>query len=74
MAVGCGLFGSGSGMHDRPGQVPGVVAGCGMWSSAPCVFPVALIFSKKLRVLIRVMKIIKNYVLNYVLKYVFYNT
>ena len=41
VAVGCGLFGIGNEMHDRPGQVPGVVAGCGMWSSDPCVFPVA---------------------------------
>ena len=41
VAVGCGWFGNGSEMHGRPGQVPGVVAGCGMWSSALCVFPVA---------------------------------
>ena len=41
VAVGCGPFGSGSGMRDRPGQVPDVVAGCGMWSSVPRVFPVA---------------------------------
>ena len=35
-----GLFGTGYGMFGRPGQVPGAVAGYGMWSSAPCVFPV----------------------------------
>ena len=41
VAVDCGPFESGSGMRGRPGQVPDVVAGCGMFSSVPCVFPVA---------------------------------
>ena len=41
VAVGCGLFGSESGMLDRPGQVPDVVASCGMLSSVPYAFPVA---------------------------------
>ena len=41
VAVGCGPFGSGSGMRGRPGRVPDVVAGCGMLSSVPCAFPVA---------------------------------
>ena len=33
VACDCGPFGTGTGKFGHPGQVPGVVTGCGVWSS-----------------------------------------